>query len=335
MHPELLEVLRCPKTGQRLQLVIEEERGSEVLSGWLLSEGIGHRYPIQEFIPRFVPQSNYADSFGLQWSRFRKTQLDSHSGHPISAARFWQATGWKPELLRGQWILDVGCGAGRFTEVALEAGAKVIALDYSNSVNVCYENLKHYRDFHIIQGDIYQLPLQHAFFPFVYCLGVLQHTPDVAGAFASLPPMLCGRGQLAVDVYEKSLSRMFLPKYWLRPITTQFSKDRLFTMLQQVVPPLLEISKQVRRIPRVGSFLKRLVPVANYIGVYPLTPSQHLEWSLLDKFDWLAPEYDQPQTAATLHKWFQQAGLESIEMHKASHLVGRGVKAIVQHAPGN
>ena len=34
------------------------------------------------------------------------------------------ATGWNAADLAGKWVLDVGCGAGRFAEVALRAGAK-------------------------------------------------------------------------------------------------------------------------------------------------------------------------------------------------------------------
>ena len=43
---------------------------------------------------------------------------------------------------------------------------------------------------HVIQGDIYKLPFANNTFPFVYSLGVLQHTPDVANAFACLPPLV-------------------------------------------------------------------------------------------------------------------------------------------------
>ena len=194
MKTELLELLRCPETGQRLTLEINEDNTQDIESGWLISEDGQHRYPISNNIPRFVPQSNYADNFGLQWNHFRQTQLDSYSGHPISANRFWKATGWLPEALKDQWVLDVGCGAGRFAEVALKAGAKVVALDYSSAVDACYANLKHHPNLHIVQGDIYALPFEPGNFQFVYSLGVLQHTPNVAAAFAALPPMLRGGG---------------------------------------------------------------------------------------------------------------------------------------------
>jgi 2-polyprenyl-3-methyl-5-hydroxy-6-metoxy-1,4-benzoquinol methylase len=273
-----------------------------------------------------VSESNYADNFGLQWNHFAKTQLDSHSGHPISAERFWKATGWRPEELRGHWILDVGCGSGRFAEVALAAGAHVVALDYSSAVDACYANLKQYPDLHVVQGDIYALPFTPESFPFIYSLGVLQHTPDVARAFAALPPMLAGGGRLCVDYYEKSFKSQLLPKYWLRPITTRLPKPRLFAALERLVPVMLSISRALAQVPVVGKLLKRVVPVANYDGIYPLTEPQLLEWALLDTFDMLAPAYDQPQTAATARRWLEQAGLREIEVLTAGHLVGRGTR---------
>ena len=83
-------------------------------------------------------------------------------------------------------VLDVGCGAGRFAEIALRTGAKVVALDYSTAVDACYANLGHHENLEVVQGDVYALPFVGRSFPFVYSLGVLQHTPDVRTAFAAL-----------------------------------------------------------------------------------------------------------------------------------------------------
>ncbi|MBU2621771.1 MAG: methyltransferase domain-containing protein [Proteobacteria bacterium] len=326
MHTELIEILRCPQSGQRFNLEEPEYREGRIYSGWLVSENGQHRYPIRHFIPRFVPESNYADNFGMQWNKFRKTQLDSYSGHPISADRFWKATGWLPKELKDQWVLDAGCGAGRFAEVLLEAGAKVVALDYSSAVDACFANLQHHPNLHLVQGDIYALPFVKYFFPFVYSLGVLQHTPDVAKAFAALPPMVTEGGRLCVDFYERSWKNRILPKYWLRPLTKKMPKEELFKYLQYWTPKLLPVSMFLGRIPVAGSWLKRLVPVANYKGILPLTEQQLGEWALLDTFDWLSPQFDNPQTAATVHEWFHRARLENIEVLKAGHLVGRGRK---------
>lgn len=329
MKQELLERLRCPVSGQRLRLDVLEPTADAIENGWLVSEDGQHRYPIRNGIPRFVPEANYADNFGMQWNHFRQTQLDSYSGHPISANRFWKATGWHPEDMKGKWVLDAGCGAGRFAEVALNAGAHVVALDYSSAVNACYANLKRHPNLHVVQGDIFALPFERGSFPFVYSLGVLQHTPDVAKAFAALPPMVAsGGGRLCVDYYEKTFKSILLPKYWLRPLTKRMPKEKLFALLQRLVPVLLPVSRGLGRIPLIGSLLKRLVPVANDEGILPLTETQLREWALLDTFDWLSPEYDQPQTAETARKWLQCAGLDNIEVLKAGHLVGRARKIV-------
>ena len=320
----MVDLLRCPQTGQRLALVDFEGSGSRVARGWLVSEDGLHRYPVRDYIPRFVPEASYADNFGMQWNTFSRTQLDSHSGHPISANRFWHATGWKASDLAGKRVLDVGCGAGRFAEVALGVGAEVVALDYSSAVDACYANLGHHPSLLVVQGDVYALPFPKRDFAFVYSLGVLQHTPDVSRAFAALPPMLEAGGELCVDFYEKSWKSAMLPKYWLRPLTKRLPKHRLFKMLEVLVPKLLPISALFGHVPLVGRHLKRLVPVANYIGDLPLDDRQQLEWSLLDTFDWLSPEYDNPQTTSTVREWLRNAGMERIEVLKAGHLVGRG-----------
>jgi 2-polyprenyl-3-methyl-5-hydroxy-6-metoxy-1,4-benzoquinol methylase len=328
MKRALLARLCCPRTGQPLLVESDDSAEDEFQSGILVSMDGQLRYPIRNGIPRFVPESNYADNFGMQWNRFSKTQLDSHSGHSISADRFWKATSWRPEDMKGQWVLDAGCGAGRFAEVALEAGAQVIALDYSSAVDACYANLRHYPNLHVVQGDIYALPFAHGSFDFVYSLGVLQHTPDVGSAFAALPPMLANGGQLCVDYYEKTLKGALLPKHWLRPVTKRMPKARLFGILEALVPLLLPVSRALGRIPVAGRLLKRLVPVANYEGILELSESQLREWALLDTFDWLAPQYDQPQTVATARKWLVQAGLSNAEVVKAGHLVARGAKSL-------
>ena len=326
MHIEFLEMLRCPKTGQRLVLKDSVYRNDQIYSASLVSEDGQFSYSVRDFIPRFVPESNYADNFGMQWNKFRQTQLDSYSGHPISADRFWKATGWKPEDIAGKWVLDVGCGAGRFAEVALKAGAKVVALDYSSAVTACFDNLRRHPNLHVVQGDIYALPFPLGAFPFVYSLGVLQHTPNVGRAFAALPPMVTAGGRLCTDFYWKRLRTMLHAKYLVRPITKRLPQETLFRLLEITVPLLLKSSQLIGRIPFAGRYLKRIVPVADYTGVYLLDKRQLEEWALMDTFDMLGPQYDNPQSERKIRQWMEKAGLKKVDVFHASLLVVRGVK---------
>ena len=324
MKPELVDILRCPQIGSRLELTDARSSGTEVMEGNLRTPDGSYSYSVRGGIPRFAPASNYADSFGLQWNHFSRTQMDSHSGRPISAERFWAVTGWTPEMIKGQWVLDVGCGSGRFAEVALSAGAKVVAVDYSSAVDACAANLGQYEHLHVVQGDMCCLPFAPGTFSFIYCVGVIQHTPDFRRAFAGLIPMLAADGHLCVDYYEKSWRNLLAPKEYLRPFTKRMEKKRLFSCIQSTLPTLLLISNVVGKIPFAGKYLKGLVPVANYTDILPLSDQQIKEWALLDTFDWLSPEYDNPQTPKFVREIMEAAKLVDIEVLKAGHLVGRG-----------
>jgi 2-polyprenyl-3-methyl-5-hydroxy-6-metoxy-1,4-benzoquinol methylase len=327
MNQKFLNDLIDPISKNSLLLIDQElDSNGRVKSGTLKCIKSNNTYAIIDYIPRFVPKNNYADNFGMQWNKFSHTQLDSFSGHSISSNRFYLATNWKPDELKDKWILDIGCGAGRFAEVALEAGANLVALDYSSAVDACYKNLHKYDSLYIVQGDIYALPFRDAHFDFVYSLGVLQHTPNVKKAFFSLPKMLKQNGKFCIDFYEKSFKSSLLPKYWLRPITKRIPKLKLFNFLEKTVPTLFSISVFISKTPLIGKYLKRIIPVANWSDELNLSKSQLIEWALLDTFDWLSPEYDNPQTYATVTEWMKQGNFRDIEVLKAGHLVGRGIK---------
>ena len=138
--------------------------------------------------------------------------------------------------------------------------------------------------------------------------------------------MVAGQGHLCVDFYEKSLKTYVTPKYWLRPLTTRMDKAKLLNLIRYAVPFLLPISNKLAALPFVGHYLRHLIPIANYKGILPLSKQQLEEWSVLDTFDWLSAAYDNPQTGDTVHNLFEEANLTNIEVLKAGHLVGRGIK---------
>jgi hypothetical protein len=106
------------------------------------------------------------------------------------------------------------------------------------------------------------------------------------------------------------------------------NQKKLFGFLQKWIPTLLKTSQVLGSVPLIGRFLKRAIPVADYTGIYPLNAEQLKEWALLDTFDMLAPEYDNPQTINTIQNWFEKAEFINIEIFHEGHLVGRGYKSI-------
>src|SRR5689334_21447728 len=108
----LPEQLRCPRHKSML-----------IHRGETLICKTGCLFPIVTGIPRLVASNSYASSFGLQWNAYRTTQLDSNTNSRISYERLSRCFGDSLDTLEGKSVLEAGCGAGRFTEVLLKAGA--------------------------------------------------------------------------------------------------------------------------------------------------------------------------------------------------------------------
>lgn len=299
----------------------------EVKEGVLPCGGCPSSYSIRNYIPRFVGDDNYARGFGFQWHQHARTQVDKFNGTRISSDRFYGHTRWTTEGLKGQTVLEAGCGAGRFTEAMVNAGMEVFSFDYSNAVDACLANHGLLSNLHVIQADIYRVPFAKESFDKVFCFGVLQHTPDVRGAFLKLAEYIRPGGKIAVDVYPDTLkARLHYPRYLLRPATKRLSPPFLYTIVERAVRILLPISIGMKRIPLVGRYLYAIIPVANYWGELPLNNGMLREWSIIDTFDWLACWYDQPQKASTLRTWFQEAGLIHVEIERLGSFVGTGEK---------
>ena len=130
MRVEHLDLLACPRCQSELELQASNQKSDSVETGTLSCSSCRSRYDIVRSVPRFVPKQNYADGFGFQWTKHATTEFDSYSGAKISESRFFNETRW-PRDMRGQVILEVGCGSGRFSEQAQKTGATVVSFDYS------------------------------------------------------------------------------------------------------------------------------------------------------------------------------------------------------------
>ncbi len=311
-----LDALACPDCG-----------GAVTGDCSLVCDGCGEKYPVLNGIPRFVADDTYASSFALQWNRHARTQIDRFNGSTISRDRFFGETRW-PEDLSGRKILEAGCGAGRFTQVVLDAGAEVWSFDMSGSVDACLENNGSAKNLRLFQADVLHPPFRKGSFDGIFCFGVLQHTPEPRRAFLSLAPLLREGGEIVVDTYNRnSLGAWFHPKYYMRMFARRMDSEKLYRKVRRIVPRLLPISGALRKIPLLGRPLSLMVPVADYRGILPIREDQAEDWAILDTFDWLSPRYDRPQTARRVRGWFAEAGLEDVEVTADRGLiVGRGKK---------
>jgi SAM-dependent methyltransferase len=289
----------------------------------------GCSVPVVRDIPRFVDLSNYASGFGLQWNTFRKTQLDSYTGTTISRTRLARCFGGSLDVVGGKSVLEVGCGAGRFTELLLGAGARVFACDLSQAVEANYENCHGWPDYFVCQANALQLPVIPHSFDFVLCIGVIQHTPSPEETIASLARQVKPGGMLVIDHYTHSYVQNFLQRNLRRlliRLPARIAKPMTLGMARALLP-LHRVSwkwKDRRGLWRLRNALLKHSPFIDYLDLFPQLGDQLVaEWSVLDTHDALTDYYKHLRTREEIEECLRSCGLTELEVSYG----GNGVEA--------
>jgi len=203
MKSRLIQYLACPACKSSVTLAsITSTEGDEIIGGDLKCAGCSAIFPILRGVPRFAAphlsddaKAATAASFGWQWQHF--TQQDDRYEE--------QFLGWiapvQPDFFRGKVVLEGGCGKGRHTQLAANWGVRdVIGVDLSDAVETAFAATRHLENAHIIQADIYHLPLLRVF-DYAFSVGVLHHLPDPGAGFASVASRVKPGGTFSAWVY--------------------------------------------------------------------------------------------------------------------------------------
>jgi 2-polyprenyl-3-methyl-5-hydroxy-6-metoxy-1,4-benzoquinol methylase len=312
-----LDQFVCPRTGQNLHLDTAT-CGPDSCPVLATVDG-KQRYQAKGGIPRFVAPENYAASFGYQWNKYAELQLDSCNGTSFSKERFYSITGWNPEEMRGKKVLDAGCGAGRFAEIALATGAEVTAMDLSQAVEACRRNLGDTTRLNVVQASIYEMPFRPGSFDFAYCIGVIQHTPDPKRSVLEICKMVKPGGQVGLWIYErdwKSYLGTVGFKYLLRPWTMKMSRQQVEDFTNRLERLCWPVNRFARHWGLPGKIIMRMLPVASaYLQDVPLSDEDFREWVRLDTFDMYSPAHDHPQKFHVVAAWLREAGFTDIKRH--------------------
>jgi SAM-dependent methyltransferase len=280
LNTDLLDQLRCPDCLGRL------DNGPAGDS--LACPDCGRDYLVVDGIPRFVSQDHLA-SFGLQWNRYEVAHDDE------DRATFQAKTGMRLDQLAGLGVLDAGCGGGRYSKVAGEAGATVVGADHSTAVEKAARLCRHLPNASFLQADLKKLPLEPASFDFAFSIGVMHHDADTRAVFDAVARMVRPGGRLAVWLYRRN-------QWWQEKLNAALRRRTVR------MPP-----EKLERWARFGAFLGG-VPVVNRTLNKAVNFSSHPVWEnrVCDTFDWYAPEYQHHHTVEELCRWYQEAGYDDI-----------------------
>jgi SAM-dependent methyltransferase len=294
----------------------------------------GCRWSIRNGLPRFVGENNYASSFGVQWNRYPRTELDSFTGRSYSRQRLERCLGAPLESLRGKIVLECGSGAGRFTELLVQNCEALVCIDLSAAVEANLQNCRPLAPYLLMQGDINSSPLPLHFFDVVVCLGVIQHTANPEETIGSLARHVKPGGYLAIDHYTRdrgSKSRNFL-RYFdyldmvhpIRGVLRRMKPEHAIRVTKWLTAVCDPIRRQTSKSLVIDRFARRLLPTACYYRKFPdLDPQIVYEMNELDTCDWLTDYYKFFRSPDQIRATLEGLGLE---IERCS-LGGNGVEA--------
>ncbi len=301
--------LVCPECRQALTRVEQPagEQCQHCATTWQLVGGI----------PRFVAQEHLA-SFGWQWNKYDVAHDDE------DRQTFEAKTGMLLSALKGLRVLDAGCGGGRYSRVAGEAGAIVTGADHTGAVDKAALLCQHLPDVHFVQADLKKLPFDPAAFDFVFSIGVMHHDLETRAVFDRVATMVKPGGRYAVWLYRKN--------QWWQEATNNFLRRRTTKMDPARLEKWCRLGAQLGGLPLVNKTLNKLV---NF-SAHPASENR-----ICDTFDWYAPQYQHHHTVAELSTWFREAGFTDLKVlppeksgrlyrfcYEQNLLVGSGVNVL-------
>src|SRR5215213_8761348 len=251
---------------------VRSAEDKEIMEGDLRCHACASSFPIDSGIPRFTDLEEVesdkqatAANFGWQWQHF--TQEDERYAE--------QFLGWiapvTPEFFREKVVLEGGCGKGRHTQLAARWGARdVVGIDLSVAVETAFASTRSLPNAHVIQADIYRLPLARKF-DYAFSVGVLHHLPDPRGGFLSLASKVKPGGHLSAWIYgaenNEWITRFVNPVR--ENITSRMDRRRLL-QLSKVPAACLYLATKLVYGPlnKRGSSLARHLFYNDYLNAF-------------------------------------------------------------------
>lgn len=127
----------------------------------------------------------------------------SYSSHRMELRLF--CCGVYEEDYVGKQVLDAGCGSGEYSCWFASKGAQVLGIDLSDGAlkeafEYCKE--KSIEGLNFEKRSVLDTRFSDNSFDFIYCTGVLHHTPDPFGGFTELCRVLKPGGKILISLYN-------------------------------------------------------------------------------------------------------------------------------------
>jgi 2-polyprenyl-3-methyl-5-hydroxy-6-metoxy-1,4-benzoquinol methylase/uncharacterized protein YbaR (Trm112 family) len=328
MNANLVQLLRCPLCRGTLTLSVFEigETSDDISSGLLQCE-CKMIFPVWKGVPRMIPREdaslppeflarfenllhrdasepeqaiqikkaprNY--SFDVEWSMYRYGELTWELDLPTRVGYVYQYLEMLPGSLDRSVVLDAGCGNGTLSAGIAASGPRVVALDYSDSIERAEAQKKRFAGagasrLDYVQGDLRRPPFAPKSFDVVYCDGVLHHTSDTHAAFQAVAALVKVDGRMFTWLYRSDLK----PAYKIKSMGIKTIRSAMRPLPGKMVIGLCYVGAvilqtRLRLVRLIGIRKRRIVPLwLKTVNLYdtftPLYNHQHVPSEVISWF---------------------------------------------------
>jgi SAM-dependent methyltransferase len=273
-------------------------------------------------LPQEVQQT--VDAFGWEWNTVNDQIQDTYMTDKALFLDFIYPT--TEDFFEGKFVLDAGCGMGRFLKLGAEFGSDdIIGVDLSQSVDAAYRNTRSLPNAHVIQADVLDLPFSSKF-DYIFCVGMLHHMQNPEEGFSQLVELLGEEGRLSVWVYSQENNGWVinLVSPLRKHITSHLPKPLLYAIshfLGLVLYSCIRLIYKPANENRFGLRVGRLLPYSNYLYY-----TSRLTYASLVSvvFDHLVPQLANYVSKEEIRSWFREANLSDVIITSRNNMSWRG-----------
>jgi len=265
-------------------------------------------------------EDSYTKNFGKQWRNYNKVQIDSFNNFKISKNFLKKIIFSEIEYLKGKNILEIGCGAGRFTEYLAPLSNICVSTDLSSAIY--YNVAKNSKNLFLVKADFLKLNSKKKF-DVVICRGVLQHTPNPLQSILKLYEFIDKKGIVFFDIYSMPKIGFLHPKYFFwRPLIKKFFTYENFEIfLKKNIKILLYIKRKIKYVFFNSNFISDIfIPVWDYKDKLILNEKQLEDWAILDTLDGIYAKYDNPINNKKLLKFLKKNNINLLKINKIDNI---------------
>ena len=250
------------------------------------------------------------ESFGEEWTKFSSFDKDEIERMGNEYFDLLAAT----SVNKDSYVLDVGCGTGRWSYYLSPKVKFVEAIDPSDAVFSAVQLTSGKPNIRVTKAGVSSIPFDDATFDFIFSLGVLHHIPDTTGAIKRIFQKLKPGGYFLVYLYYNLDNRGKTYKIIFQ--LSNMIRKMISKMPKGLKHFLAELIAFIIYMPFVflARFFKILFPKKNFYKKIPLSYYHNKSLTIIrnDALDRFGTPLEKRFSRVEIENMLREAGFTNI-----------------------